>query len=115
MTVVQETVGPDEVEVVCERLFGAVRLLLDLFQEGRQVHRVLDDYKREGMSSVPPNDRLGTHRQSSPARRPCGLFAGTVRSAPARVGSRQRVAFAGASLERTVVFLISVTMRSSVS
>lgn len=46
MAVVEETVGPDQVEVVCERLLGPVRLLPDLFKQRRQVHRVFDDCRR---------------------------------------------------------------------
>lgn len=42
MTVVEQAVGPDQVEVVCKGLLCPVRLLLDLLEERRQVHRVLD-------------------------------------------------------------------------
>lgn len=42
MRVVRETVGPDEVEIVGESLFGAVDVRFDSFLQRCEVHRFKD-------------------------------------------------------------------------
>jgi len=119
--VVVQAVGPDEVEVLGKRLLGAVRLLLDLLEQRREVHRALDDCART--SSQPASCRgygeseNETHHRSSRARRPCGPSGGRGPSAPADKVERRQPGFLRRTdaLKLTVVLRISLTMRSSVS
>lgn len=42
-SIVRETVGPNEIQVVLKLAFGLVLLLLDLLEHGLQIHGISND------------------------------------------------------------------------
>lgn len=42
-SIVRETVGPNEIQVVLKLALGLVLLLLDLFEHGLQIHGISND------------------------------------------------------------------------
>lgn len=64
MTVVEQAVRPDQVQVFSKCLLGAIGLLLDTLEQGREVHRSLDDCQRKCLSIVGLMNRVTAHLPS---------------------------------------------------
>jgi hypothetical protein len=64
MAVVEQAVGPDQIDILSESALRSVTLLLDLFQESSEIHRALNDCER-GCGLV--EGRVWSRRDDSPS------------------------------------------------